>query len=98
MTLSKGAKAGKFYKIDEVDKMEDCIGHCCGAKKCDVAFMVNKNCYLVGCYSLESCVVKKSENPKFSTFLSVVTKSTPSASVKGMLHFYLVKWFLNPGI
>ena len=62
-----------------VDKIDDCIGHCCGSKSCDVAFMVNKNCYLVKCHNSDSCELKRSENPKFDTMLSVVSKTKGKA-------------------
>lgn len=65
-----------------VDKMDDCIGHCCGSKRCDVAFMVNKNCYLVKCHDSDSCELKRSENPKFDTMLSMVSK-TKGKTIQG---------------
>ena len=75
VTLSKGTKAGKYYKMAGISKMDDCVGHCCRSKRCDVAFMVNKNCYLVKCHNSNSCELKQSDNPKFDTMLSVVSKS-----------------------
>lgn len=75
VTLSKGAKAGKYYKMAGIHKMDECLGHCCGSKRCDVAFMVNKNCYLVKCFNSDSCAIKQSDNSKFDTMLSMVSKS-----------------------
>ncbi|XP_022802620.1 uncharacterized protein LOC111340100 [Stylophora pistillata] len=75
VTLSKGAKAGKYYKMIGIKEMDRCVKHCCGSKRCDVAFMVNKNCYLVKCHNSDSCDLKKSDNSKFDTMLSVVSKS-----------------------
>lgn len=37
--------------------------------------MVNKNCYLVKCHNSDSCDLKKSDNPKFDTMLSMVSKT-----------------------
>ena len=82
VTLAKGAKAGTYYKMATVDKMDDCIGHCCGSKRCDVAFMVNKNCYLVKCHNSDSCELKRSENSKFDTMLSMVSK-TKGKTIQG---------------
>jgi len=82
VTLSKGAKAGKYYKIAGINKMDECVVHCCGSKRCDVAFMVNKNCYLVKCFNSDSCALKQSDNPKFDTMLSVMSKA--KAKMKGM--------------
>lgn len=81
VTLSKGAKAGKYYKIAGINKMDECVGHCCGSKRCDVAFMVNKNCYLVKCLNSDSCALKQSDNPKFDTMLSVMSQA--KAKMKG---------------
>jgi len=81
VTLSKGAKAGKYYKIAGINKMDECVVHCCGSKRCDVAFMVNKNCYLVKCFNSDSCALKQSDNPKFDTMLSVMSKT--KAKMKG---------------
>lgn len=82
VTLSKGAKAGKYYKMTSIDNMDECVGHCCRSKICDVAFMVNKNCYLVKCNNSDSCELKQSDNPKFDTMLSMVSKSN-TKSIEG---------------
>lgn len=82
VTLAKGAKAGTYYKMATVDKMDNCIGHCCGSRRCDVAFMVNKNCYLVKCHNSDSCELKRSENSKFDTMLSMVSK-TKGKTIQG---------------
>ncbi|XP_015762034.1 PREDICTED: uncharacterized protein LOC107341127 [Acropora digitifera] len=82
VTLSNGAKAGKYYKISSIDNMDDCVSNCCRSKRCDVAFMVNKNCYLVKCHNSDSCELKQSDNSKFDTMLSVVSKSN-SKSIEG---------------
>ena len=37
--------------------------------------MVNKNCYLVKCHNSDSCDLKKSDNPKFDTMLSMVSQT-----------------------
>lgn len=84
VTLSKGAKAGKYYKMSSIDNMDDCVSNCCRSKRCDVAFMVNKNCYLVNCHNSDSCELKQSDNSKFDTMLSVVSKSN-SKSIEGEL-------------
>ena len=95
VTLSKGAKAGKYYKIAGTNKMDECIGHCCGSKRCDVAFMVNKNCYLVKCHNSDSCVLKQSDNPKFDTMLAVVSKSKEKAvEGKFLLSGWIILWWV----
>lgn len=76
VTLIKGAKAGKFYKLDKVNRIDDCINHCCDSKSCDVAFMVTNACYMVQCNSKESCEIQQAKRPKLGTILSVVNKKS----------------------
>lgn len=94
VTLSKGAKAGKYYKMTGINKMDECVGHCCGSKRCDVAFMVNKNCYLVKCHNSDSCALKQSDNPKFDTMLSMVSKSKAKA-VEGEYDLFMYTYWPN---
>ena len=35
--------------------MSTCIRMCCGRKDCDVAFMLEANCYAVNCYNEDLC-------------------------------------------
>ncbi|XP_032226502.2 uncharacterized protein LOC5502348 isoform X2 [Nematostella vectensis] len=71
VTLAKGRKAGKYFKINDVHNIDACLRECCGAKRCDVAFMVRDTCYLVQCFSAESCDVTQSVRPEIQTILSV---------------------------
>ena len=36
-------------------EMSTCIRMCCGRKDCDVAFMLEANCYAVNCYNEDLC-------------------------------------------
>ena len=74
VTLSRGAKAGQFYKLDNVPTMEGCVEHCCNAKKCDIAFVISKKCYLVSCHNKDSCKIKRSENTKYETSLAIMPR------------------------
>ena len=95
VTLSKGAKAGKYYKMTSIDNMDECVGHCCRSKICDVAFMVNKNCYLVKCHNSDSCELKQSDNPKFDTMLSMVSKSNTKSIEGERLHCFYYSWLFS---
>lgn len=74
VTLSQGAKAGQYYKLDGVPSIGGCVDHCCNAKKCDIAFVISKKCYLVSCRSKDSCKIKKSENAKYETSLAIMPR------------------------
>ena len=54
-TLKGGYKAGNFSDLGKVADMTACIRMCCGRKNCDVAMMLEKNCYAVHCYSDALC-------------------------------------------
>ena len=54
--LKAGLSAGKFTDIGKVKSIMTCIRYCCDAKvECDLAFMLESNCYLVKCYSEDRC-------------------------------------------
>ena len=57
-------------------KIDDCINTCCDSKKCDVAFVVQKTCYMVECYSKESCGIQQANELSLGTVLSVVAKKS----------------------
>ena len=54
-TLRGGYKAGNFSDLGKVTDMTSCIRMCCGKKKCDVAMMLERNCYAVHCYNDMLC-------------------------------------------
>ncbi|EDO31448.1 predicted protein [Nematostella vectensis] len=80
VTLAKGGKAGKYFKINDVHNIDGCLRECCGAKRCDVAFMVRDTCYLVQCFSAESCDVTQSVRPEIQTILSVAAVEKASGA------------------
>lgn len=54
--LKGGLSAGKFTDIGKVKSIMTCIRYCCDSKvECDLAFMLENNCYLVKCYSEDRC-------------------------------------------
>ena len=95
ITLAEGRKAGKFLKANSsITKMPQCVSQCCKMKGCDVAFMVNKDCYSVLCKSLESCVPKKNKDPSMSTLIAYVAKHQQDR-LKGKGYDYTVQ-FIAP--
>lgn len=54
-TLKGGIKAGNFTDLGKIAKISTCIRLCCGRKDCDVALMLEANCYAVNCYNEDLC-------------------------------------------
>ena len=54
-TLKGGIKAGNFTDLGKIAEISTCIRLCCGRKDCDVALMLEANCYAVNCYNEDLC-------------------------------------------
>ena len=54
-TLMGGLDAGKFTEHGQKENIGECMSHCCVDKNCDLAFMINKDCYTVNCTSKDLC-------------------------------------------
>ena len=75
ITLIEGRNAGRFLKANKsISNMKQCVAQCCGVGGCDLAFMVNNQCYSVICESLESCAPKKNRDGKMRTMVAYVAK------------------------
>ena len=62
MTLFGGIDAGNFTDLGQQSNMEECIGQCCKQTRCDVAFMLDNECYGVTCKSKQLCGTKPAKN------------------------------------
>ena len=63
--------------------MKDCLGKCCSANKCDLAYLIDSDCYAVKCFSPELCKVT-SEPPKNGRVeISAVYKSERKPMKRG---------------
>ena len=76
VTLRGGLKAGNFTDVGQVDNMVICTKLCCVAEKCDLALMINNNCFLVSCYSRELCEVVKAISTKYQPSVAYVMRRT----------------------
>lgn len=75
VTLAEGRDAGRYLKANSsIANMKQCVSQCCRLKGCDVAFMVNKDCYSVLCRSIESCAPKQNDNKDMKTKVAYVAK------------------------
>ena len=74
VTLLRGKRAGNFTNIGDVGDFEMCIKRCCQTKKCDLAFKSAETCFLVNCFSKESCQTSPSLDDIFSPRMCFVTR------------------------
>ena len=74
LTLLRGKRAGNFTNIGDVGDFEMCIKRCCQHKNCDVAFKSAETCFLVHCFSKESCQTSPTLDDIFSPRMCVVKR------------------------
>ncbi|KAK3699402.1 hypothetical protein QZH41_018563 [Actinostola sp. cb2023] len=72
VTLVGGIKAGKFSTYGHMNNIDDCIRHCCHDDNCDVAFMIQNNCYNVECDDRLGCQMKKAKSSPYNPTLAYV--------------------------
>jgi len=72
VTFDGGIITGNFTDHGFVQEFSSCIEKCCSSKTCDVAFMVEKNCYSVKCAANKRrCLPVVARSKKFKTFMAV---------------------------
>ena len=72
VTFNGGIKAGNFTDHGFAQEFSSCIEKCCNSQACDIAFMVEKNCYSVKCASnMRRCLPVVARSTKFKTFMAV---------------------------
>ena len=63
VTLVGGINAGKFTDLGNADNMSLCTQRCCMKSACDVAFMLENECYGVSCLNESLCESRPARNP-----------------------------------
>lgn len=63
VTLVGGINAGKFTDLGDADNMSICTQRCCMKDACDVAFMLEGECYGVSCVNDSLCETRPARNP-----------------------------------
>ena len=72
VTFNGGMNAGNFTDHGFVDEFSLCIEKCCHSKNCDVAFMVQNNCYSVKCAkNKRRCLPVTARLTQFKTFMAL---------------------------
>ena len=88
-TLKGGIKAGNFTDLGKISEISTCIRMCCGRKDCDVALMLEANCYAVNCYNEDLCQPVLARKSGLLTNLSPRLSYITSRDEEGMS--YIVK-------
>ena len=70
-----------------------CLSHCrcCEKESCEIAFMIDGNCYGVHCFDQELCKIRRAKSSKLSPMLSFVTREGMSKSL------LFIQYFLSNG-
>ncbi|XP_015765053.1 PREDICTED: uncharacterized protein LOC107343965 [Acropora digitifera] len=76
VTLVGGINAGKFSTYGSTKTIDQCIRHCCHDDKCDVAFMIQGNCYAVECADIEGCQVKRAKPSAYNPTVAYVYRGS----------------------
>lgn len=63
VTLVGGINAGKFTDLGDADNISICTQRCCMKDACDVAFMLEGECYGVSCVNDSLCETRPARNP-----------------------------------
>lgn len=63
VTLVGGINAGKFTDLGNADNMSICTQRCCMKDACDVAFLLESECYGVSCVNESLCESRPARNP-----------------------------------
>lgn len=74
LTLLRGKRAGNFTNIGDVGDFGMCIKRCCQNQNCDLAFKSAETCFLVSCFSQESCQTSPAIDDIFSPQMSFVKR------------------------
>ncbi|XP_031554877.1 uncharacterized protein LOC116291804 isoform X2 [Actinia tenebrosa] len=56
-TLAGGLEAGTFRFLGKVKSMGFCMRMCCARPRCDVAYLIDKNCFSITCFSPALCKI-----------------------------------------
>ena len=72
VTLMGGIHAGKFSTYGQPRDMNECIRLCCQDDTCDLAFMVQGNCYAVQCAGHKGCQMKRARASPYNPTIAYI--------------------------
>lgn len=62
--------------------MHMCMDRCCAQQGCNVAYMVDKNCFSVACYSPSLCKISDTSSTNGDVEISTIFESTAERPVE----------------
>ena len=92
-TLVGGINAGTFSDNGKTNNMDLCMQYCCNRESCDLAFMIEDDCYSVACNSNGVCEPRKARPTHYNPRIAIRKKPQGDNSVfiifKRCLLYYL---------
>lgn len=73
-TLVGGINAGTFTDNGKTSNMDICMQFCCKRDSCDLAFMIEDDCYSVACNSNGACVPRKARPTHYRPRIAIRKK------------------------
>ena len=94
VTLVGGIHAGKFTDLGDAENMGACSERCCLKDACDVAFMLEEECYGVSCVNESMCEMRPARNPsRYNPKLAYVHhEKAKDTGMKQLCNLYWVKF------
>lgn len=73
-TLVGGINAGTFSDNGKTNNMDLCMQYCCNRESCDLAFMIEDDCYSVACNSNGVCEPRKARPTHYNPRIAIRKK------------------------
>lgn len=89
VTLRGGLHAGNFTDVGEVGNLSMCAALCCMSQRCDLALTINKSCFIVSCYSVSLCSIKKSLTAVYKPSVAFIHRKHTKTNGKVNARAYL---------
>ncbi len=70
VTLVGGVNAGEFTDHGQTDSFNECMSFCCDSKDCDLAFMIDSDCYGVKCKDPSNCKTRTARPTKYRPMIA----------------------------
>lgn len=74
VTLKGGINAGNYKDIGPVASVDECSKKCCSFAPCDLSFVLQNRCYLVGCTDGKNCQLQKAKSSPYHPSVVYVTR------------------------
>jgi len=82
VTLRGGLNAGNFTHIGTVPSMKTCVHLCCAKSRCDLAIVLNDQCFALSCYTPSLCEMTKAFSKAYRPTLAYILKNEDKINSK----------------